>query len=156
MWLNKKRLLWAFLFYITSQSPLFAELLTDSDLSFGRIAVTSNATVSSVQMSRSGRSSATGSIYILEAGSPGVYSLTDLPPYSVINLTADVPAYSSSTIAGTQQFILRAVDMPSSAPAGASGVAQFTIGGVLETSGAGGTYIGPAPYTIVLAINISY
>ncbi|MDC8829762.1 hypothetical protein [Alteromonas gilva] len=107
-------------------------------------------------MSRTGRASATNSIYILELGTPGVYSLTDLPPYTVINLTANVPAYSSSTIPGTQQFVLRAVDMPASVNAGPAGIAQFSIGGVLETSGLGGTYISPASYNIDLAIDISY
>ncbi|NVK54237.1 MAG: hypothetical protein HWE26_01370 [Alteromonadaceae bacterium] len=130
--------------------------MTDNAFSFGKIAVTNNSSVSSIQMSRSGRASATNNIYIIELGTPGVYSLTDMPPYTVINFSANVPAYSSSTIPGTQQFILRAVDMPSSVNTGQAGIAQFTIGGVLETSGLGGTYISPASYNIDLAIDISY
>tara|TARA_B100002049_G_scaffold225453_1_gene197530 strand:- start:250 stop:732 length:483 start_codon:yes stop_codon:yes gene_type:complete len=151
-----KRPLQAFFFFLAVLGSANAELLTDSQLSFGKIAVTDNSTVSSVQMSRSGRSSSTNNIYVLELGTPGAYTFTELPPYTMINLTADVPAYSSSTIPGTQQFILRSVDIPSSIKAGPAGMAQFTMGGVLETSGVGGTYISPASYTVVLAINISY
>lgn len=144
------------LLFLLSSHSAFSELLTDSNLSFGRIAVTSNTAVSSVQMSRSGRASATNFIYILDIGTPGVYTLTDLSPYTVINLTANVPAYSASPIPDTQQLILTAVDMPASIKVGPAGNAQFTVGGVLETTGTGGSYVGPATYTIDLPINITY
>jgi hypothetical protein len=133
-----------------------ADFLIDRSFSFGKIAVTNNNTVSSVQMSRSGRVAATGHIYILEIGQPGVYTLTDLPPFSVVSVTTNLPAYSSSTIPGTQQFTISSLDISDTLNVNESGTVQFEMGGVLQTSGAGGTYVGPAAYEILLNIDINY
>jgi hypothetical protein len=133
-----------------------AALLTDSAFSFGKIAITNNASVSTVQMSRSGRAAATGNIYILEIGQPGVYTLTELPPFAIVSMSADLPASSSSTIPGTQQFTISVLDIPDTLNVDASGTVQFKVGGVLQTSGLGGTYVGPATYQILLNIDISY
>lgn len=133
----KKRHRMAFLFLWLMLVNAQAELLIESELNFGRIAVTSNDAISSVQISRNGRSRSTNHIHILKKGTPGVYTFTDLPPYTVVSLNADVPAYSASTMPGSQQFILRAVDMPSSIKSNAAGTAQFSVGGILETSGLG-------------------
>lgn len=137
-------------------SSVSAEFLIDSHFYFGKIAITNNSSVSSVQISRTGRSIATGNIYILEAGQPGVYSLTELPPFTVVSLSASLPAFSQSTLPGTQQFSISAVDMPDTVNTDADGTMQFMVGGVLQTSGAGGTYLGPADYQIMLDIDISY
>ena len=133
-----------------------AALLVDNDLSFGKIAISNNNVVSSVQVSRDGKSAATGKIYILEIGKPGVYTLTEFPPYALVSLSADVPAFSSSTIPGTQQFTISSVDMPDTINVGGDGSVQFKVGGVLQTSGVGGTYLGPATYQIYLNIDITY
>jgi hypothetical protein len=133
-----------------------AALLTDNAFSFGKIAITKNASVSTVQMSRSGRAATTGNIYILEIGQPGGYTLTELPPFAIVSMSAVLPAFSFSTIPGTQQFTVSALDIPSTLNADASGNAQFKVGGVLQTSGLGGRYIGPAEYQIFLDIDISY
>ncbi|WP_164078288.1 DUF4402 domain-containing protein [Alteromonas facilis] len=133
-----------------------AALIVDSPLNFGRIAITNNSVVSSLQMTRNGQTTATNNIYVLEIGTPGVYTVTELPPYSLLTLTADTPAFSGSTIPGTEQFTLTAVDIPASVPVNVSGTAQFSVGGVLETSGNGGSYIGPATYEITVNINLTY
>jgi hypothetical protein len=134
-----------------------AELLTDSNLSFGKIAVTSNADVSTVQISRAGRAFATGNIYIIEIGQPGVYTFTELPPYAAVNLSVTLPIYSTSPIPGNQQFTISAIDMPSTLGVDASGTSeQFKIGGVLQTSGLGGVYIGPSTFDFIIPIDISY
>ena len=133
-----------------------AAFLIDTEFYFGKISVTDNTIISSVQISRTGRATATGKLYILEVGQPGVYSLTELPPYVVVSLSANLPAFSTSAIPGTQQFNISAVDMPDTVNADFSGTIQFTVGGVLQTSGAGGTYIGPADYQILSDIDISY
>jgi hypothetical protein len=141
---------------IILSNKIYADLLTESPFNFGKIAVLSNASISSVQMSRTGRAAATGSIHILEIGQPGVYTLSGFPPYSIVRMTAQVPAFSASPIPGTQQFNISAVDMQDTVNIDASGTAQFKLGGVLQTSGVGGTYIGPATYQIMLDINIIY
>lgn len=134
----------------------YAALITDSDLSFGTIAITSNTSVSSVQLSRTGQATATGTLIILKLGQPGVYTLTELPPWVLVSLSANVPAFSFSTIPGTQQFTISAVDIPDTQTADESGTIQFKVGGVLQTSGVGGTYLGPATYQILLDIDISF
>jgi hypothetical protein len=135
---------------------LSATLLTDSAFYFGKIAVTSNTSVSTLQMSREGQVTATGNIYILEIGQPGVYTITDLPRFSLVSMAAELPAYSASPIPGTQQFTITAVDMADTVKLDENGSGQFKLGGVLQTSGLGGTYVGPASYQIIIDINISY
>lgn len=139
-----------------ASDALSVTLLTDSALYFGKIAVTSNASVSSLQMSREGQFTATGNIYILEIGQPGVYTLTDLPRFSLVSMAAELPAYSASPIPGTQQFTISAVDMADTLKLDENGSGQFKLGGVLQTSGLGGNYVGPASYQIIININISY
>jgi hypothetical protein len=135
---------------------LSATLLTDSALYFGKIAVTSNTSISTLQMTRKGQVTATGNIYILEIGQPGVYTLTDLPRFSLVSMVAELPTYSASPIPGTQQFTISAVDMADTLKLDENGSGQFKLGGVLETSGLGGNYVGPASYQIIININISY
>jgi hypothetical protein len=151
-----KRIIFTSISVVVFSLKVPAALLIDNDLSFGKIAVTNNNIVSSVQVSRNGASAAMGNIYILEIGKPGVYTLTEFPPFALVSLSAALPAFSSSTIPGTQQFTLSSVDMPDTINVGADGSAQFKIGGVLQTSGVGGTYISPATYQIDLNIDITY
>lgn len=151
-----KQVVITFLTLIILPSNLYAAITTDSAFSFGTIAIPNNDSVSSIQMLRTGHATTKGSIYILEVGQPGVYTLTDLPPLAIVSLSAQLPAVSFSPIVGTQQLTLSAVDMAQNVRANEVGSVQFKIGGVLQTSGLGGTYIGPANYPISLGIEINY
>lgn len=133
-----------------------AALQIDNAFDFGTLAVTSNASVSSVQMFRSGKTSSSGYVHILQFGQPGVYTLNGFPPFTLVSMSADLPAYSVSPIPNTQQFIISALDMVDTLQLDGSGSGQFKLGGVLQTSGLGGTYVGPATYQISLNITITY
>jgi hypothetical protein len=151
-----KQTIQAIFLVVFLSSQTYAALVVDREFSFGKIAITKNDSVSSLQMLRNGKATTDGSIYILEIGQPGVYTLTDLPPLAIVSLSAQLPAFSNAYIVGTQQLTLSAVDMADNVRADASGTVQFKIGGVLQTSGLGGKYIGPATYPILLDIEINY
>lgn len=137
--------------------PVAADFTIDNPLSFGEIAVTSNASVSTVSISRSGSALSTNKIYIIRPGSPGVFTLSNYPPYTIANLTVDLPAYSAMMYPNTAQFTMTAVDIPSSVNMNAAGSAQFKMGGTLSTSGdPSKNYYSGADYVIYLNLNIIY
>ena len=137
--------------------PSVADLIVDNPLNFGEIAITGNASVSTVTITRSGGALSTNNIYIIRPGSPGVYTLSNLPPYVVANLSVDLPASSAMTYSNTAQFTMTAVDIPASVNVNASGSAQFKMGGTLSTSGEGTkSYYSGADYVIYLNLNIIY
>lgn len=134
-----------------------AEFSIDTPLNFGEIVIRSNSVVSSVSISRNGNQHSTNHILILKPGTPGVFSLTGFPPYTVVNLSVDLPAYSNMLYPQTAQFELTAVDMPETLNLGATGGAQFRIGGTLSTSGNPlQNYYSGADYVIYLNLNIDY
>lgn len=139
--------------------PLFAkaDFTIDSPLNFGEIAIRSNNSVSTVTVYRNGAYQSTNHIFIITPGSPGVFTLSNIAPYSNVNLSADVPASSAMPYPNSAQFTLTAVDLPSAINTGASGSAQFKMGGTLSTSGnpANNYYTG-ANYLIYININLSY
>lgn len=133
-----------------------ADLLIDTPLTFGRMAISDNNQVSSTTLTRNGNQSYTGRILVIEKGTPGAYTLTGLPAFTTLSLTPSLPAYSALTIPGSAQFVITALDYPSTVKADINGDAQFTLGGTLSTSGNGQPYLGPADYQIMLNIDISY
>lgn len=139
--------------------PLFAkaDFIVDAPLNFGEIAIRSNDSVSTVTVYRNGAYQSTNHIFIITPGSPGVFTISNIAPYSNVNLTADVPASSSALYPNTAQFTLTAVDLPSAINTGASGNAQFKMGGTLSTSGnPAKNYYSGANYLIYVTINLSY
>jgi hypothetical protein len=135
----------------------FAEFDTDSPLSFGEIAIRHNNSVSTTTMSRNGMQTSTNQIYIIRPGTPGIYTLSGLPPYTTVNLSVDLPAYSAMAYPGTAQFQINAVDIPSSINMGNTGVAQFRLGATLSTSGnPAENYYSGADYTVFLNLNLVY
>jgi len=145
------------LFLLGLSIPATAEFSIDSPLNFGEIAITSNATVSTLSISRNGNTVSNNYIYIIHPGSPGVYTLYNLPPFTVANLSVDLPAQSAMNYPNTAQFTMTAVDIPSSISMSAAGSAQFKIGGTLSTSGnPAKNYYSGANYVIYLNVNISY
>ncbi|MBT1065217.1 DUF4402 domain-containing protein [Bowmanella sp. Y26] len=133
-----------------------ADLLIDTPFTFGRLAISDNSQVSSTTLARNGNQSYTGRLLVIEKGTPGTYTLTELPPFTSFSLTPSLPAYSSVAIPGSAQFVITALDIPPTVKADINGDAQFTIGGTLTTSGNGQPYLGPADYQIMLDIEISY
>jgi hypothetical protein len=145
---------WSLLFLAM---PAAADFIIDSPLNFGEIAIRSNASVSTLTVYRNGASQSTNHIFIIKQGSPGVFTLNGLPPYTTVNLSVDLPAISATPYPDTAQFSLTAVDIPASINMGATGSAQFKLGGTLSTSGnPANNYYSGAVYTVYLNINIDY
>lgn len=146
----------AFLLLCYSTSST-ADLIIDSPLNFGEIVVRSNASVSTLTVNRNGSSQSTNHILIIRAGSPGVFTLSGLPPYTQVGLSVDVPASSAMNYPQTAQFTITNVDLPSSINLGPSGSAQFKMGATLTTSGnPANQYYSGADYLIFLNLNIDY
>jgi hypothetical protein len=138
-------------------APVLADFTIDNPLNFGEIAVNGNDVVSRTQLSRNGTQVSNNRIYILKAGSPGVFTLSAMPPYTTVNLSADLPATSAMAYPDTAQFSITAVDLPSAVNTGASGSVQFKMGGTLSTSGnPANNYYSGAEYLIFLNLNLDY
>lgn len=151
-----KKQTWLLLSLLVSL-PSAADFIIDSPINFGEIAIRNNTSVSTLTIHRNGAFQSTNHIFIIEPGSPGVFTLNGLPPFTNVNLTADLPVSSTSPIPDTAQFTITAVDMPSSINMGPTGSAQFKVGGTLSTSGnPAKNYFSGAEYLIFLNINIDY
>lgn len=138
-------------------APLAAEFTTDVPFSFGEIAVRNNNSVSTLTIMRNGSQYSTNHILMLKNGSPGVFSFSGFPPYTIIHLSVDLPAYSAMLYPDTAQFQMTAIDMPSTVNLGPTGSAQFKMGGTLSTSGNPAQhYYSGASYTIYLNLNVDY
>lgn len=134
-----------------------ADFIVDNPLKFGEIAIRSNAIVSTVSISRTGSQISTGHIFVIHPGEPGVFTLVDFPPFAVVNLSVDLPAFSNMSYPNTAQFEISAVDIPSSVNLGGTGSAQFKMGGTLRTSGnPANNYHSGADYLLFLNLNIDY
>lgn len=146
-----------YLLLLAVPSPLLADFAVDNPLDFGEIVVRSNNGVSTVSISRAGTQLSTNHILILTPGSPAVFTLSGLAPYTIANLSVDLPAFSMMAYPGTAQFAITAVDLPASVSLGPSGSVQFRMGGTLSTSGnPAENYYSGAPYQIFLNLNIDY
>lgn len=133
-----------------------AELSIDSPLSFGEIAVRHNNGVSTTSITRLGAQSSTHQILIIRPGTPGVYTLSELPPYTTINLSAPVPVSSEATHPGAR-FSVSAIDIPASVRTDATGSVQFRMGATLSTSGnPAENYQSVADYLVFINIDLAY
>lgn len=151
-----KKQLWASWLFALS-APLAADLNVDTPLSFGEIVVRNNNSVSTVTVQRNGALQSTNHILIIKPGTPGVFTISGLPPYTTINLSVDLPASSSMNFPQTAQFTITAVDIPSAVNLGPSGSAQFKLGATLSTSGNPvNQYYSGAEYLIFLNLNLDY
>lgn len=151
-----KKQLWL-LGILAFSAPLAADLHVDSPLNFGEIVVRSNASVSTLTIQRSGANLSTNHILIIQPGSPGVFTIDGLAPYTTVNLSVDLPASSAMNYPQTAQFTITNVDIPSSVNLGPSGSTQFKMGATLSTSGnPANQYYNGAEYLIFLNLNIDY
>lgn len=145
------------LFLLTLSTAVAADFTIDNPLSFGKIVVRNNNSVSTTSIARTGTQLSTGQIYIINLGTPGVFTLSGLPPYTNVNLSVDLPASSAMPYPGTAQFSMTAVDIPTAINMGPTGSAQFKMGGTLSTSGnPANNYYNGADYTIYLNLNLDY
>lgn len=152
--MNKQNLIFLLLLIAV---PVTADFTVDNPLNFGEIAVSRNDVVSTTQISRNGTQVSNNRIYILSAGSPGVFTFSGLPPFTNVNLSVDLPASSAMAYPGTAQFTITAVDIASSINMGSTGSAQFKMGGTLSTSGnPAQNYYSGAEYLIFLNLNLDY
>ncbi len=142
---------------LTFSAPVMADLTVDSPLNFGEIAILSNNSVSTVTVQRNGAFQSTNQILIIKAGTPGVFTISGLPPYTTVNLSVDLPASSAMNFPQTAQFTITAVDIPSAVNLGTTGSAQFKMGATLSTSGnPANQYYSGAEYLIFLNLNLDY
>lgn len=135
------------------QSFIFTQ---DVQLYFGEMVIKSNTTVSSTTITRQGRVSNTGEIFLISIGNPGEYTLSDMNPFETVNLSANLPVDSIAPYPGTEQLTITAVDMPASLTADINGEATFKLGATLETSGNGGTYSNPASFPFIIELDVTY
>lgn len=136
--------------------PAVGDIQVNQQLNFGRIAITSNASVSTTTVRRNGSQQSTNKILVVQGGTPAILQLSNFPAYTIMNLSSNVPVSSAMGYGGTQQFTITALDMPSTVKADITGQATLTIGGTLATSGLGGVYYNEAVYNIYLEIEFSY
>lgn len=149
--------LWLITSLLSLSAPLAADFHVDAPLSFGEIVVRSNNSVSTVTVQRNGAFRSTNHILIITPGTPGVFTIDGLPPYTNVNLSVDLPASSSMNYPQTAQFTIAAVDIPSSVNLGPSGSTQFKMGATLSTSGnPANQYYSGAEYLIFLNLNLDY
>lgn len=145
------------LYLVSLSAPLAADLNIDAPLNFGEIVVRSNASASTLTIFRNGAFQSTNHILIIKPGTPGVFTINGLPPYTTINLSVDLPASSSMNFPQTAQFTITAVDIPSSVNLGPTGSTQFKMGATLTTSGNPvNQYYSGAEYLIFLNLNLDY
>lgn len=137
--------------------PAAADFTIDNPLNFGEIAISRNDVVSTTSIARNGTQISNNRIYILRAGSPGVFTFSGLPPFTNVNLSVDLPASSAMAYPGTAQFSITAVDLASAINMGPTGSAQFRMGGTLSTSGnPAQNYYSGVDYLIFLNLNLDY
>jgi len=142
---------------LTLSGPLAADFSTDVPFSWGEIAIRNNNSVSTVSIARNGAQQSTNQIFILKPGTPGVYTLSSFPPYTLVHLSVDLPAYSAMMYPNTAQFAMTSVDMQSSINLGPTGSTQFKMGGTLSTSGdPSKNYYSGGIYVIYLNLNLVY
>lgn len=125
-------------------------------LHFGKIAITSNSSVSTTTVRRNGSQLSTNKILIVQQGAPAILQLSNFPIYTTITLSAITPVSSGMPYSGSEQFTLTALDMPATIQVDGLGEATLLIGGTLATSGLGGMYYNDAVYHIYVDIEFSY
>jgi hypothetical protein len=136
--------------------PVYADIVIEQPLSFGKIALSSNSSVSTTTVRRNGTQSSTNKLYVVERGAPAMLSFSNFPPYVNLVISAALPVSSSMVYPGTQQFSITSLDMPNQVKMDASGMGSLLIGGTLATSGLGGVYYNNAPYIIYIDIEFTY
>lgn len=142
-------------FILFSTYSLSFDFITDNTLNFGRLAIPRNNTISSVTLTRTGRSWSTGSIFILESGTPGEHTISGLMPYTNVSLGVNVPVESTNTFGGPTLHITE-VEIQSSGNANENGEFSFFIGATLSTSGNGESYISGATYNFYIPLEVTF
>jgi hypothetical protein len=138
--------------------PLAAlsNVLVVQPLNFGKIAITSNATVSTTTVRRNGSQLSTNKILIVQQGAPAILQLSNFPIYATLSLSATMPVSSGMPYSGSEQFTLTALDIPATIKVDGLGEATLLVGGTLATSGLGGMYYNDAVYHIYVDIEFLY
>ncbi|WP_157822439.1 hypothetical protein [Psychromonas sp. Urea-02u-13] len=154
---NKKLSAIVFLFCVFSKS-LFAGVLAVNELSFGTVVVTDNSVVSTVSIDLlSGNTFVTNKMLVLVPGQLGEFLLYGLPPYTSVNLSANVitPQTTSGGVP-SEQFTLGNLTVEPSLTIDENGEGIFFVGGTLSTSGNGNNNYADLEFTVRHNIVISY
>lgn len=142
-------------FFLLSSPSLAYDFITDNTLNFGRLAIPRNDVITTVTVTRTGRSWSTGSIYILEPGSPGEHTITGLAPYTSVSLTVTLPVESVDTFGGAALRITD-IEMQRSGNADINGEFSFFMGATLSTTGSGNAYISGATHNFYIPLEITF
>lgn len=125
-------------------------------LDFGILAVTSNATPSTVKVSPRGSTSyGTGFIFIA-AAQPGRYRLSGYPPFTDIGLSMSAAQLNVNGTGPSETLtVSAAVTAPQTLRTDQNGTVEFDLGATLTTSGTGAPYE-DGPYPGVATLNLSF
>ncbi len=140
-------------FYLAQSS---ADIVVEQPLNFGKIAISSNNSVSTTTIRRNGTQTSTNKIFVVDAGEPALLSFSNFPTYITLNISANTPVSSAMMYPGTEQFTLTSLDVPAQVKMDSSGMGTLLIGGTLATSGLGGVYYNNAAYNIYIDIEFAY
>lgn len=141
------------MFYLAQST---ADIVVEQPLDFGKIAISSNSSVSTTTIRRNGTQSSTNKIFIVDPGQPAMLTLSNFPIYVTLNVSANTPVSSAMMYPGTEQFTVTSLDAPAQVKMDSSGMGSVLIGGTLATSGLGGIYYSNAAYNIYIDIEFAY
>lgn len=144
---------WCLVFYFAKAS---ADIVVEQPLDFGKIAISSNSSVSTTTIRRNGTQTSTNKIFVVDSGKPAVLALSNFPIYVTLNVSANTPVSSAMMYPGTEQFTVTSLDVPAQVKVDSSGMGSVLIGGTLTTSGLGGIYYSNAAYNIYIDIEFAF
>lgn len=142
------------IFLMTPISSSWAQVITETQrLNFGTWLISSNASNYSITVQPNGSYSNSPQLVMLSPPSPGVYSVTGLPPFAtilsvvvVMSQPLEAPAAESFTMDNFQSII---------PDANGAGNTTLTLGARANTSGNGNGY-NDATYGGVLDVTINF
>lgn len=134
-------LLWFALLALSSPA-LWAQSITEiQQLDFGRFAIGSNSLVSTLSVPADGTPPRpTGTIYIIEPGSRGIYQLSGYPPETALTITISASGMTTVNQRGAESFSINNIDSALIVMSSTTGSATLYLGATLQSSGSGTGY----------------
>jgi hypothetical protein len=145
------------LFWLATTTAVKSQPLIEEQqrLNFGTLAIASNASVSRFTYPRTGSNiNIEGQFALIASGSPGRYSFTGFPAYTVLSVSLN---NTTLTALGGGFFEPLTVDNYDFAEltTDAQGEAELSLGARLNTTGNGGSYV-DAPYSSSTVLRVDY
>lgn len=114
------------LFISTLSEFCYGEFEQIEPLDFGKVVISKNTLVSSIELNRDGGFRHNGAIYEIAPPKVAIFRVTNLPADQIVTLTG-------SPVGTNSNFILRSIDLPAQLSSDSRGNLTFRVGGVLET-----------------------